>query len=140
MINQNVVRRTEGGTESDPFFARQCHDTRPVRQPLGGMRRKHRHDVRTGWKETFGAVKNKERCYAFGYFVSPVSKSLWVTQRFNNELWEIDPATRKVKTKIAIGREPVAMAPFAGDSCLLIANNLPEMPSTAYPIAVSSIS
>ena len=56
---------------------------------------------------------------------SPVSKSLWVTQRFNNELWEIDPATRKVKTKIAVGREPVAMAPFAGDSCLLIANNLP---------------
>ena len=55
-----------------------------------------------------------------------------MTQRFNNELWEIDPATRKVKTKIAIGREPVAMAPFAGDSCLLIANNLPEMPSTAY--------
>ena len=40
-----------------------------VRQPLGGMRRKHRHDVRTGWKETFGAVKNKERCYAFGYLV-----------------------------------------------------------------------
>ncbi|MCS2592033.1 hypothetical protein NXX56_13410 [Bacteroides thetaiotaomicron] len=36
---------------------------------LGGMRRKHRHDVRTGWKETFGAVKNKERCYAFGYLV-----------------------------------------------------------------------
>ena len=67
---------------------------------------------------------------------NPLSKSLWVTQRFNNELWEIDPATRKVKTQIAIGREPVAMASFAGDSCLLIANNLPEMPSTAYPIAV----
>ena len=33
---------------------------------------------------------------------SSVSKSLWVTQRFNNELWEIDPATRKVKTKIAM--------------------------------------
>ena len=67
---------------------------------------------------------------------NPLSKSLWVTQRFNNELWEIDPATRKVKTKIAVGREPVSMAAFAGDSCLLIANNLPEMPSTAYPIAV----
>lgn len=65
-----------------------------------------------------------------------MSKSLWVTQRFNNELWEIDPATRKVKTKIAVGREPVSMAAFASDSCLLIANNLPEMPSTAYPIAV----
>ena len=30
---------------------------------------------------------------------NPLSKSLWVTQRFNNELWEIDPGTRKVKTK-----------------------------------------
>ena len=62
---------------------------------------------------------------------NPLSNSLWVTQRFNNELWEIDPATRKVKTKIAVGREPVSMAAFASDSCLLIANNLPEMPSTA---------
>lgn len=67
---------------------------------------------------------------------SPLSKSLWVTQRFNNELWEIDPATRTVKTKIAVGREPVAIASFASDSCLLVANNLPEMASTAYPIAV----
>lgn len=41
-----------------------------------------------------------------------------------------------MKTKIAVGREPVSMAAFASDSCLLIANNLPEMPSTAYPIAV----
>jgi YVTN family beta-propeller protein len=47
---------------------------------------------------------------------NPLSKSLWVTQRFNNELWEIDPATRKVKTKIAVGREPVSMAAFASDS------------------------
>ena len=30
----------------------------------------------------------------------------------------------------------MSMAAFASDSCLLIANNLPEMPSTAYPIAV----
>lgn len=66
---------------------------------------------------------------------NPLSQSLWVAQRFNNELWEIDPATRKVKAKITVGREPVAMASFAGDSCLLIANNMPEMPSTAYPLA-----
>ena len=46
---------------------------------------------------------------------NPLSKSLWVTQRFNNELWEIDPVTRKVKTKIAVGREPVSMAAFASD-------------------------
>ncbi len=135
-INENVVRRTEGGTESDPFFARQRHDTRPIRQPLGGMRRQHRHDVRTGWKKVSVQSKTKSGATPSDILYSPVSKSLWVTQRFNNELWEIDPANRKVKTKIAIGREPVAMAPFAGDSCLLIANNLPEMPSTAYPIAV----
>lgn len=67
---------------------------------------------------------------------NPLSKSLWVTQRFNNELWEINPSNRKVINKIAIGREPVAMVSFAGDSCLLIGNNLPEMASTAYPIAV----
>ena len=67
---------------------------------------------------------------------NPLSKSLWVTQRFNNELWEINPFNRKIINKIAIGREPVAMASFAGDSCLLIGNNLPEMASTAYPIAV----
>lgn len=66
---------------------------------------------------------------------NPLSKSLWVTQRFNNELWEIDPGTRKVKNKIGVGREPLAMVSFAGDSCLLVGNNLPEMPSTAYPIA-----
>ena len=66
---------------------------------------------------------------------SPLSKSLWITQRFNNELWEVDPATRAVKTKIAIGREPVGMVDFADGKMLLIANNLPEMPSTAYPIA-----
>ena len=69
---------------------------------------------------------------------NPLSQSLWVAQRFNNELWEIDPATRKVKAKITVGREPVAMASFAGDSCLLIANNMPEMPSTAYPLAAQA--
>lgn len=67
---------------------------------------------------------------------NPLSQSLWVTQRFNNEVWEIDPDSRKVKTKIAVGREPVAMVSFAGDSCLLIANNLPEMAATDYPVAV----
>ena len=66
---------------------------------------------------------------------SPLSKSLWITQRFNNELWEVDPATRKVKAKITVGREPVGMVDFDGGKLLLVANNLPEMPSTAYPIA-----
>lgn len=100
------------------------------------MRRKLRYDVRIGRQETFGAIQNKSGATPSDILYNPLSNSLWVTQRFNNELWEIDPATRKVKTKIAVGREPVSMAAFASDSCLLIANNLPEMPSTAYPIAV----
>lgn len=66
---------------------------------------------------------------------SPLSKTLWIAQRFNNELWEVNPSTKKVIAKVAVGREPIAMASFAGDSCLLVANNLPEMASTAYPIA-----
>lgn len=66
---------------------------------------------------------------------NPLSRSLWVTQRFNNEVWEVSPDTRKTVSKISVGREPVAMIPFAGDSCLLIANNQPEMAATAYPVA-----
>lgn len=79
--------------------------------------------------------KTKSGATPSAILYNPLSKSLWVTQRFNNELWEIDPGTRKVKNKITVGREPLAMVSFAGDSCLLVANNLPEMPSTAYPIA-----
>lgn len=66
---------------------------------------------------------------------NPLSKTLWIAQRFNNELWEVNPATKKVVAKVPVGREPVAMVAFAGDSCLLVANNLPEMAATAYPIA-----
>ncbi|WP_288207962.1 c-type cytochrome [uncultured Parabacteroides sp.] len=61
--------------------------------------------------------------------------SLWTTQRFNNELWEISPKTKDVLSRISVGREPVDIVSFAGDSLLLIANNLPEMSSLTYPIA-----
>lgn len=64
-----------------------------------------------------------------------LSKTLWIAQRFNNELWEVNPSNRQVMAKVSVGREPVAMVAFAGDSCLLVANNLPEMAATAYPIA-----
>lgn len=66
---------------------------------------------------------------------SPLSQTLWIAQRFNNELWEVNPSTKKVIAKVSVGREPVAMVSFASDSCLLVANNLPEMASTVYPIA-----
>ena len=61
--------------------------------------------------------------------------SLWTTQRFNNELWEISPETKEVLSRISVGREPVDIVSFAGDSLLLVANNLPEMSSLTYPIA-----
>lgn len=61
--------------------------------------------------------------------------SLWTTQRFNNELWEVSPETKEVLNRIAVGREPVDIVSFANDSLLLVANNLPEMSSLTYPIA-----
>ena len=61
--------------------------------------------------------------------------SLWTTQRFNNELWEVSPGTKEVLNRITVGREPVDIVSFAGDSLLLVANNLPEMSSLTYPIA-----
>lgn len=61
--------------------------------------------------------------------------SLWTTQRFNNELWEVSPKTKEVLNRIAVGREPIDIISFANDSLLLVANNLPEMSSLSYPIA-----
>ena len=61
--------------------------------------------------------------------------SLWTTQRYNNELWEIDPNTKNVLNRITVGREPAGLLSFAHDSLLLVANNLPEMASLAYPVA-----
>lgn len=63
------------------------------------------------------------------------TNTLWVTQRYNNELWEIAPGTKEVLNKISVGREPVDLLPFAGDSLILVANNLPEMSALTYPIA-----
>lgn len=79
--------------------------------------------------------KTKSGATPSAILYNPLSKTLWITQRFNNELWEVNPVNKKVLAKVTVGREPVAMVSFAGDSCLLVANNLPEMASTAYPIA-----
>lgn len=65
------------------------------------------------------------------------SQSLWLTMRYNGELWEIDPQTEDIVTKIPVGREPVDVVPFSEDRLLLVAGNLPEMPSVAYPVAAS---
>lgn len=79
--------------------------------------------------------KTKSGATPSAILFNTLSGSLWIAQRFNNELWEVNPSTRRVVAKVAVGREPVAMVSFAGDSCLLVANNLPEMAATAYPVA-----
>lgn len=79
--------------------------------------------------------KTKSGATPSAILFNTLSGNLWIAQRFNNELWEVNPSTRRVVTKVAVGREPVAMVSFAGDSCLLVANNLPEMAATAYPVA-----
>lgn len=64
-----------------------------------------------------------------------VTKSLWITQRYNNEIWEVAPGAKEVLCKVKVGREPVDVVPFAGDSFLLVVNNLPEMGALDYPVA-----
>lgn len=63
------------------------------------------------------------------------TKTLWITQRYNGELWEVAPDSKEVLSKIKVGREPIDVVSFGNDSFLLVANNLPEMSSMAYPIA-----
>lgn len=63
------------------------------------------------------------------------SGSLWVAQRFNNELWEVDAATGEQLATVKVGREPVDMVSFDDDNHLLVANNLPEMAATEECVA-----
>lgn len=63
------------------------------------------------------------------------TRTLWIAQRFTNRILEIDPSTQQEVSSIEVGREPVAIAPFAAGEKLLVANNLPEMSSLSYPIA-----
>lgn len=63
------------------------------------------------------------------------SRSLWVAQRYANELWEVDAATGEQKSVVKVGREPVDMISFDDDNLLLVANNLPEMAATEECVA-----
>ncbi|WP_277467046.1 c-type cytochrome [Parabacteroides sp. PF5-6] len=65
---------------------------------------------------------------------NPASQSLWVTQRFHNALWEVDPQSKQVLTRLEIGREPVDLVTFNQGKHLLVVNNLPEMASTDFPV------
>lgn len=66
---------------------------------------------------------------------NPQSGTLWITQRYTNEVWEVNPLSREITCKIPVGREPVAIASFNNNNNLLIANNLPETSSVTFPVA-----
>ena len=61
--------------------------------------------------------------------------TLWVTQRFNNEIWEVDPLGKEILSRITVGREPVDVISVCGGAYMLVVNNLPAMASTDFPVA-----
>ena len=65
-----------------------------------------------------------------------LTKSLWIAQRFKNTVLEINPSDKKIISTVEVGREPVEMISFASDSLLLVVNNMPEMSSLDFPVAV----
>jgi YVTN family beta-propeller protein len=66
---------------------------------------------------------------------SPDGKTLYVCNRFNNDISVIDLAAKKEIARIAVSREPVAAA-FTPDGKWLVATNLlPDGPANAYDIS-----
>ena len=61
--------------------------------------------------------------------------TLWITQRYNSEVWEIDPVSKKIVSQIGVGREPVDIISVRGGDYMLVVNNLPSMASTDFPVA-----
>ena len=59
--------------------------------------------------------------------------SLWITQRYNNELWEIDPFSKKILSQTGTGREPADVISVCGGNYLLVVNNLPATAAIDFP-------
>ena len=57
--------------------------------------------------------------------LSPDGKTLYVCNRFNNEVVAVDLGARKVTARIKVTREPVASALTADGKTLFVANHLP---------------
>lgn len=83
------------------------------------------------------AIKRKVRSGATpsALLYNSRSGSLWVAQRFDGEVWEVDASTGKPLAKVKVGREPIDMISFDGEQKLLVANNMPEMSSKAECVA-----
>lgn len=68
---------------------------------------------------------------------NPKSNSLWVANRYTNQVQEIETNKGKVISSLNVGREPVDIINFNDDKNLLVANNLPETASTAESVAAA---
>lgn len=64
-----------------------------------------------------------------------ITDSYWTTQRFNQELWEVDQHSGEVKCKLSVGREPVDIVSFRDDSLMIVINNLPDQAANVTPIS-----
>jgi len=69
--------------------------------------------------------------------VSPDGKTLYVSNRFNNNVLVINLAKRNIIQNIPVPREPVAAAITPDGKLLFIANLLPDVPSNADHVASS---
>lgn len=69
--------------------------------------------------------------------LSPDGKTLYVCNRYNNNVSVIDLAAGKETAKIPAVREPVAAAITADGATLFVANLLPDGPATADVVAAS---
>jgi len=71
--------------------------------------------------------------------VSPVvsadGKTLFVCNRFNDEVAVFNLETRQLETRIPVTREPVAAARGPGGTILVVANHLPAQPSNSPHVA-----
>ncbi len=66
---------------------------------------------------------------------SPDGKTLYVCNRFNDEVSFLDLGTKKERRRVKVQREPVAAALTADGRFLLVANHLPNSPADADNVA-----
>ena len=72
---------------------------------------------------------------ACGPVLSPDGKTLYVCNRFDNEVAVIDLASGKETARVATAREPIAAAITPDGKTLLVSNFLPTGPATAEIVA-----
>ena len=66
---------------------------------------------------------------------SPDGSSLYVCNRFDNEISVLDPVSGAVRSRIPVTREPMAAALTPNGRCLVVINHLPNQPATADVVA-----